>query len=74
MKSYKSQESLFVYTKHKSKKIYYLSKILEFRNNAKKIWGVMKELIGKICNIESSLPKTFVILKKEMSEIKVIAE
>ena len=34
----------------------------------------MKELIGKIRNIESSLPKTFVILKKEMSEIKVIAE
>ena len=74
MKSYKSYESYFGYTKRKSKKIYYFSKLLEFRNNAKKIWGVMKELIGKIRNIESSLPKTFVILKKEMSEIKVIAE
>ena len=74
MKSYKSYESYFGYTKRKSKKIYYLSKLLEFRNNAKKIWGVMKELIGKIRNIESSFPKTFVILKKEMSEIKVIAE
>ena len=74
MKSYKSYESYFGYTKRKSKKIYYFSKLLEFRNNAKKIWGVMKELIGKIRNIESSFPKTFVILKKEMSEIKVIAE
>ena len=74
MKSYKSYESYFGYTKRKSKKIYYLSKLLEFRNNSKKIWGVMKELIGKIRNIESSFPKTFVILKKEMSEIKVIAE
>ena len=47
------------------KKIYYLSKILEFKNNAMKIWGVMRELIGKIRNNESSLPKRLVIEKKK---------
>ena len=56
------------------KKIYYSSKILEFKNNATKIWGVMRELIGKIRNNESSLPKKFVIeKKKETTEIKDIA-
>ena len=47
------------------KKIYYSSKILEFKNNATKIWGVMRELIGKIRNNESSLPKKYVIEKKK---------
>ena len=37
---------------------HYASKTLEeFKNNAKKTWGIMKELIGKICNTESSLRK-----------------
>ena len=58
------------------KKIYYSSKILEFKNNATKIWGVMRELIGKIRNNESSLPKKLVIEKKEkeITEIKDIAQ
>ena len=29
------------------------SKLLEFKNNTKKLWGVMKELISKIPNTES---------------------
>ena len=53
----KSYKSLFETVKHKSNKIYYSSKILEFKNNARRTWGVMKELIGKILNTESSLPK-----------------
>ena len=52
----------------------YLSKILEFKKNAKKTWGVMKELIGKTRNTESSLPIKLVIEKKEVTEIKDIAE
>ena len=55
-KLYKSYKSLFESVKRKSKRIYYSSKILEFKNNAKKTWGVMKELIGKARNTESSLP------------------
>ena len=38
-KLYKSYKSLFESVKRKSKRIYYLSKILEFKNNAKKTWG-----------------------------------
>ena len=62
---YKSYKSLFESVKRKSKKIYYSSKILDFKNNAKKTWGVMKELIGKTRNTESSLPKKLVIKKKK---------
>ena len=74
VKLYKSYKSLFESVKCKSKRIYYSSKILEFTNNAKKTWGVMKELIGKTRNTESSLPIKLVIEKKEVTEIKDITE
>ena len=64
-KLYKYYKSLFEFVKRKSKRIYYSSKILEFKNNTKKACGVMKELIGKIRNTESSLPKKLVIEKKK---------
>ena len=64
-KLYKSYKSLFESVKRKSKRIYYSSKTLEFKNNAKKTWGVMKELIGKARNSESSLPIKLVIEKKK---------
>ena len=70
----KSYKSLFESVKRKSKRIYYSSKILEFKNNAKKIWGFMKELIGIIRNTESSLPKRLVIEKKEITDITDIPE
>ena len=73
-KLYKSYKSLFESLKRKSKRIYYSSKIKEFENNAKKTWGVLKELIGKARNTESSLPIKLVIEKKEVTEIKDIAE
>ena len=73
-KLYKSYKSLFESIKRKSKRIYYSSKILEFKNKAKKTWGVIKELIGKTRNTESSLPIKLVIEKKEVTELKDIAE
>ena len=42
-KLYKSYKSLFESVKRRSKRIYYSSKILEFKNNARKTWGVMKD-------------------------------
>ena len=74
MRLYKYYRSLFESVKRKSKRIYYSSKILEFESNAKKTWGVMKELIGKTHNTESTLSKKLVIEKKETTEIKDIAE
>ena len=73
-KSYKSYKSLFESIKRKSKRIYHSSKILEFKSNAKKPWSVMKKLIGKASNAESSLPIKLVIEEKEVTEIKDIAE
>ena len=61
----RSYKSLFESIKRKFKKTYYSSKILQFKNNAKKTWGVMKELRGKIRNAESSLPKKLVTEKKK---------
>ena len=63
-KLYKSDKSLFESAKRKSKRICYSSEILEFKNNAKKTWDVMKELIGTAHNTESSLPIKLVIEKK----------
>ena len=40
-------------------------KTVEFKNNTKKTWRVMKELIGKIRNTELSLPNKPVIEKKK---------
>ena len=51
-----------------------MSKILEFKNNAKKTWGILKQLIGKVHNTESSLPKKLVLDKKEITEIKGMVE
>ena len=60
----KSCKSLFVSVKLKPKRIYYSSKILEFKNNAKETRGVMKELKAKIRNTESSLLKSLLLKKK----------
>ena len=43
--------------------------MLEFKNYTKKTWGVMKELIGKIRNTESTLPKSFLLKKTEMKDV-----
>ena len=63
-KLYKSYKSLFESVECNSKGIYYSSKILQFKNNAKKTWGVMKELIVKIRTNKLSLHKNLVIGKK----------
>ena len=64
-KFYKSYKSVFESVKCKSKRIYCSCRILEFKNNAKKTRAVVKELIGKICNTESGLPKKLVIEKNK---------
>ena len=38
---------MFESIKQKSKKCYYSQKIIEYKDNAKKTWDVMKELMGK---------------------------
>ena len=70
----KSYKSLLEYVKHKSRMNYYSSKALEFKNNAKITWGVMKELLGKSRNTQVYLNCSSLSIKKEMTSLKDIAE
>ena len=45
---YKAYKNLFELIKRKSKKSYFSKKILQYKNNMKKTWSVMKEIIGKM--------------------------
>ena len=49
-------------------------KYQSLKTTQRKHGGVMKELIGKIHNTASSLPKKLVIEKKEITETKDIGE
>ena len=50
---------MFEPVKHKSKKIYYSQKIIEYKDNDKNAWNVMKELIAKARKLEPHLPGNF---------------
>ena len=45
---YKAWKNLFESIKRKSKKSYFSKKILQYKNNMKKTWSVMKEIMGKM--------------------------
>ena len=45
---YKAYKNLFESINRKSKKSYFLKKILQYKNNTKKTWSVMKEIIRKM--------------------------
>ena len=66
---------MFESIKHKSKRNYYTQKILEYKNNAKKTWNIMKEVIGKTNKSGSRLPTKLVINKNDVtSEIGIANE
>ena len=58
---------MFETIKRKSKRNYYSHKILEYKNNAKKAWNIMKEVIGKTNTSGSRLPTKLVINKNDMT-------
>ena len=53
---YKTYKNMFETIKCKSKRNYYSQNILEYKNNAKKAWNIMKEVIGKTNKPGSRLP------------------
>ena len=55
---------MFEIIKRKSKRNYYSQKILEYKNNAKKTWNIMKEVLGKTNQPGSLLPTKLVIKKR----------
>ena len=64
---YKVCKSMFQSIRHKSKKSYYSQKIIEYKDNTKKTWNVMKELIGKTRKSEPHLPGKLLINEQEVS-------
>ena len=67
---------MFEILKRKSKRNFYSQKILEYKNNAKKTWNIMKEVLGKTNKPGSGLPTKLVIKKKNdgTSEISIANE
>ena len=64
---YKVYKNMLESIKHKSKKSCYSQKIIEYKDNAKKTWNVMKELIGKTRKSESHLPGKLLVNEQEVS-------
>ena len=71
---YKAYKSLFEKVKQKAKKSYYSKEIINAKDNSKKIWDVMKEIIGKSKNISNKLPKQLNYKNKIIFEKSKIAE
>ena len=62
---YKVYKNLFESIKRKSKKSYFWKKILQYKNNLKKTWSVMKEIIGKMHqHNKSNFPRKLFVDKK----------
>ena len=64
--NYKAYKNLFETIKRKSKKRFYLEKLIKFRGDAKETWSIMKELIGKVIIKKSLLPFKIVTDKTEI--------
>ena len=71
---YKAYLKLFEKIKIKSKKNYYSSELNRYKNNIKKTWEVMKEVIGKQKIDNNNFPKRIVIDNKEIFDDNKIAD
>lgn len=75
LEKYKDFKKLFETIKKKSKVNYYNQQITKYKNNAKKTWEIMKEIIGKTKIITDSFPKEIVLENNEVvSNKKRIAD
>ena len=63
--NYFERKNLFESIKRKSKKSYFSKKILQYKNNMKKTWSVMKEIIAKMHHhSKSKFPRRLFVDKK----------
>ena len=60
-KKYKTYKSLFEILKEKSKKNYYWRKLQNRKQNMKKTWDTIKQIIGKTKTFKNDIPKRMVI-------------
>ena len=53
---------------------FYSEKLQKFKGNAKKTWGVMKEILGKCTTKPSTLPTKITVNKLDIFDKKKIAD
>ena len=71
---YKNYKILFDSVKQRAKKLYYSNLITKYKNNIKKTWEVIKDLIGQAkCN-KKILPRKIVTENKVVTDTEVIAK
>ena len=72
---YKNYKRLFESIKLKSKTNYFQSRLSQYKNNIKKTWDIIKEVIGSTKSSTSqTLPKRIVVNNVEILDKKEIAE
>ena len=70
---YKNYKNLFESLRKKAKRNYYSSMLDRYKNNSKRTWQIMKEIIGKASTQTNSLPKTIKINDQYEYDSKIIA-
>ena len=71
--SYKNYRKLFESIKQRAKSQYYSKMILHYKDNIKKTWQIMKEVIGKGKLVNNSLPKHLILNNRNIFDQKTIA-
>ena len=56
-----------------SKKFYYSSQLLKYKNNIQKTWNIIKEIVGKKDMNVCRLPKKLIINNREITNDAIIA-
>ena len=71
---YKNYKRLFETIKKRSKKLHFSKLIVKYKDNIKKTWSVIKEVIGKEKIQQQNFPQKICIGNKEITDLKTIAE
>ena len=72
---YKNYKNLFEAIKKRSKKLHYSKLIVKYKENIKKTWSVIKEVLGKEKKLRAIISEKNVCGKKnEIADMKLLAE
>ena len=74
MKRHKTYKNLFETIKKKSKEKFYSEKLRKFKEDARKILSVMKEILGKCTTKSSTLPTKITVNKTDIFDAEKIAD
>ena len=72
--TYKTYKNLFETIKKRSKKKFYSEKLRKFKGDAKKIWSIMKELLGKCTTKSSTLPTKIAVNETDIFDATKIVD